>query len=109
MRVPLKRILDPRQLPPESDRFLDIEHTRLLLDQGRRSLKTYHYKSAPAQEIVSAYSWLMDQILVAAWNSIVPATDRERSVALVAVGGYGREELQPGSDIDLLVLFRRSP
>ena len=109
MRVPLNRILDLRQLPLESGRFLDIEHTRLLLDQGRRSLKTYHHKGAPAQEIVSAYSWLMDQILVAAWNSIVPATDRERSVALIAVGGYGREELQPGSDIDLLVLFHRSP
>ena len=109
MRVPLNRILDPRQLAPESNRFPDIEHTRLLLDQGRQSLKAYHHKGAPAQEIVSAYSWLMDQILVAAWKSIVPKTDRERSIALVAVGGYGRQELQPSSDIDLLVLFRRSP
>ena len=109
MRVPLKRILDLRQLTSQSSRCLNIEHTRLLLDQGRQSLRAYHDQGAPAQEIVSAHARMIDQILVAAWSSFVPPADQERLVALIAVGGYGREELQPSSDIDILVLFQRTP
>ena len=109
MRVPLKRILDLQKLAIPSNRCLTVEHTHLLLDQGRQSLRAYHDKGAPAQEIVSAHAWMMDQILIAAWSSFVPSADQERSVALIAVGGYGRGELQPGSDIDLLVLYQRTP
>tara|TARA_B100001123_G_scaffold7622_1_gene9428 strand:- start:395 stop:3040 length:2646 start_codon:yes stop_codon:yes gene_type:complete len=109
VRVPLKRILDLRQLTSQSSRCLNIEHTRLLLDQGRQSLRAYHDQGAPAQEIVSAHARMIDQILVAAWSSFVPPADQERLVALIAVGGYGREELQPSSDIDILVLFQRTP
>lgn len=75
---------------------------RAALRAARAVLKQWHLAQAPAQQIVNAQAWLVDQLLVRAWRLHLPQTG---DVALVAVGGYGRGELQPASDIDLLVLL----
>lgn len=56
-------------------------------------------------EIVSARAWMIDQILILAWQA-QPWPD-EKDISLVAVGGYGRGELLPHSDIDILILTRK--
>jgi [protein-PII] uridylyltransferase len=56
-------------------------------------------------EIVSRRAWVVDQILILAWQA-QPWPD-EKGISLVAVGGYGRGELHPHSDIDLLILTRK--
>ncbi|GJM14198.1 MAG: bifunctional uridylyltransferase/uridylyl-removing enzyme [Pseudohongiella sp.] len=56
-------------------------------------------------EIVSGRAWLIDQILKLAWQQ-QPWPD-DKDISLVAVGGYGRGELLPHSDIDILILTRK--
>ncbi len=56
-----------------------------------------------AADVVGQRALAMDQLLRHAWGRVF-GVDRANGVALVAVGGYGRRELLPRSDVDLLIL-----
>lgn len=74
------------------------------LKECQGALKNGFTCGAPVVELVHARADLVDTALKAAWHRFVSPDDA--SVALVAVGGYGRGELHPGSDIDILILLR---
>jgi len=75
---------------------------RDFLREGRAYLHERFDRGASVAPLVTAYSGLVDELLKRAWRLQLPA---EASCALVAVGGYGRGELHPGSDIDILILL----
>lgn len=54
------------------------------------------------KRLFNAHSTFTDQLLVEIWHALNVNSDD----ALIAVGGYGRGELYPYSDIDLLILTR---
>jgi [protein-PII] uridylyltransferase len=55
-------------------------------------------------ELVAERAHLIDEILKHTWKRFFP---KNTKACLVAVGGYGRGELHPASDIDILVLLER--
>jgi len=84
-----------------NDRPLSLFRT--FLNQSHATLKEKFEDGISAPILIKAHSWLVDQLMTRAWRRIM-AEDSQRA-ALVAVGGYGRSELMPGSDIDLLILL----
>lgn len=79
----------------------DIEVGKKALLQGREALRQRYYMSKNGAALLRGHCRLVDDVLRQAWRDMaMPA-----SIALLAVGGYGRRQLFPYSDIDLLVLL----
>jgi [protein-PII] uridylyltransferase len=61
---------------------------------------------ASGSATIAARAKAMDDLIVGLWTAAVAETPVLRSgVALVAIGGYGRAELFPYSDVDLLYML----
>src|SRR5690606_13669852 len=74
-----------------------------LLKQIQEQSHHYFRATLDAATLVRHRATLIDQILSCLWQSSgLP----QQALALIAVGGYGRGELHPHSDIDLLLLCR---
>ena len=73
------------------------------IDEGNQALKQAFEAGADTIELVHARANFIDFILCHAFAYCF--SDCKQSIALVAVGGYGRGELHPASDIDLMVLL----
>lgn len=71
---------------------------------GRERLFSLFHDGASAETLVFARAHLVDEVLAAVWAKFLP--DDPPDLALVAVGGYGRGELLPHSDIDILLLHQ---
>lgn len=77
-----------------------FRHTLRSVDEA---LAERFAKGVAVTELVRQRVWFVDELLLRAWHRFIPP--REGGIALVAVGGYGRRELHPNSDIDLLILL----
>lgn len=64
--------------------------------------KTQFLAHTPVQDLVITRAEFIDRCLIQLWQQQFPITPSQ--IALVAVGGYGRKELHPLSDIDILIL-----
>ncbi len=78
------------------------EEYRRLLGEGHEELKARFLAEEPVEILVHARAALIDTVLRQAWFEHLGNGDRHG--ALVAVGGYGRGELHPCSDVDILLL-----
>lgn len=82
------------------------------LEKARSILGEKFEAGVSTDTLIQAHSDFMDDIMRLAWNRFNWAENktswRKSRIALIAVGGYGRRELLPNSDIDLLILLERN-
>ena len=115
LRGPLKEpaiaegCLDPGFPEQQSGKQTAAELIRILknaLKGADECLEKKFHANEDVNQLVKARGWVADQLILYAWHQLIPAGE---NVSLVAVGGFGRGELHPHSDIDLLILLEESP
>ncbi len=83
---------------------------KAFLKEEMSALQARHEAGAPGLEIVRERAQIMDAMLAQLFGYALAAFARQlghppSAVALAAYGGYGRGELSPWSDIDVMFLF----
>ncbi len=84
---------------------VSIDKVRSALQTGRNELRAEFLRLPRPTHLLRGHARLIDHTLRALWRG----AGMPRGAALVAVGGYGRSELFPFSDIDILVLLEEKP
>ncbi|MEE3190019.1 MAG: nucleotidyltransferase domain-containing protein, partial [Pseudomonadota bacterium] len=85
------------------EKSLPLPVIKPLLTRIQDEAHHYFRETLDADLLVRHRATLIDRVLRALWRFRNIAT---QDIALIAVGGYGRAELHPHSDIDLLLLAR---
>ncbi|MBV1881370.1 MAG: [protein-PII] uridylyltransferase [Pseudomonadales bacterium] len=84
-----------------------IASLKTLLKDANEVLFSRFKAKESIRRLVLKRAWLVDQVLSEVWQKLDWPEDN--LISLVAVGGYGRGELHPQSDIDLLILLESEP
>ncbi|WP_051310918.1 [protein-PII] uridylyltransferase [Zooshikella ganghwensis] len=73
------------------------------LQRAQQKMDELYQAGINIEHLVHGRAWVMDQLLMLAWEFYVG--QQQEDIVLLAVGGYGRGQLHPHSDIDLLILL----
>ena len=73
-----------------------------LLKRSDSKLNQAFYQWKNISRLVKTRAWVVEQLVLELWrrNKL-----HQQQLSLVAVGGFGRGDLQPHSDVDLLILY----
>lgn len=130
LRIPNQRaVIDRRSLSAAIDAAVAlkgagparqdiVELARAALTAGRAELSgRLEAKPSSGHEITKGYAFLIDQLIRVLHDHVVsdlhpaPAASLADRLTLIAVGGYGRAEMAPQSDVDIAFItpFKPTP
>lgn len=106
------KLLNPalfkNQLSKSSGNSLPIKPFKDKIKSGLILLQEHQNAGVSSADLVKKFTWMIDELIIIVWDHFIPMTQdnkTQQKLELVAVGGYGRRELHPKSDVDLLVLL----
>lgn len=91
----------------QGERSASITSGRKLLHEFNEQQFIKFDQGEAVATLLTERTSFIDQLLKRIWFHFFSKTDSE-NLSLIAVGGYGRGELQPYSDIDLLILSEQA-
>jgi len=98
---PLSTSLDSALSEAIDGKTIEPLKIRGILQASQEQIAQQFHDGDSARTLIRARSDVIDYLLKKIWNKITP---HKSATSLVAVGGYGRRELHPFSDIDLLII-----
>ncbi|WP_424408231.1 bifunctional uridylyltransferase/uridylyl-removing protein GlnD [Pasteurella sp. PK-2025] len=84
---------------------LDLTTLKSAVKMEKEALKQFelqHFSTCSVYQLIANRTKFCDQLLLALWHYF--DLDKQPHLTLVAVGGYGRREMFPLSDLDVLIL-----
>lgn len=82
---------------------INISNCKHYLSKQLEWMRDGFRKDLPVTELVTARATQLDHLLAQIWQHF--ELNNRSDLSLIAVGGYGRGELHPKSDIDILILI----
>ncbi|MGN6553934.1 MAG: [protein-PII] uridylyltransferase [Verrucomicrobiota bacterium] len=97
------------QLPAGRMPAQELARYKTFLKVETHRLKLLHRSGAAGREVCEARAVILDALLKHLWGAVKSSLSTQAQkefppLALIAIGGYGRAELNPHSDIDFMFL-----
>ena len=87
-----------------------VQQARHQLSEGRRKLKEQHQQGSPGIQVCARLTDLLDTVVLDIFQAALADLDQQgltglaSDVTIVPYGGYGRRDVAPFSDVDLMLL-----
>jgi len=86
----------------------EVVSARTAIIEGRAKSREQHNEGSPALQVCHRWTAVVDEVVRSIINAAVRESDTkslEKSFTFVAHSGYGRRDLAPFSDIDIMLLY----
>ena len=89
-----------------------VTKVKVWLSEGRQKLLAQHRDRSPGIQVCARLSDLLDTVVLEVFEAALTDFGEQREdvrsqIALIPYGGYGRREMAPYSDVDLMLLHSK--